>query len=102
MTRPPPNSTLFPHTPLSRSSAEAASEPPLVGGGGRFLLCADLRLDNREDLSRRIGVASAQLSDAELLMAAWERWEDRKSTRLNSSHANISYAVFCLKKKKKE
>src|SRR3712207_7294253 len=91
MIRRPPRSTLFPYTTLFRSRHR---------GAGR-------------------GLRQAGVHDPDLLLAAAERREpraairvraqhapqaeargDRKSTRLNSSHANISYAVFCLKKKK--
>src|SRR5438477_3981983 len=98
MIRRPPRSTLFPYTTLFRSrdwlrlddkdlrqaiscSLEILGEKPLTSGqkDGVFTL---------PDLSDRFkGDAS---------------WIDRKSTRLNSSHMSISYAVFCLKKKKKE
>src|SRR3712207_7667794 len=89
MIRRPPRSTLFPYTTLFRS-AEVA-----------FLI---------EDAHQRRGLGSVLLEH--LAAAARERGikrfvaevlaqnRDRKSTRLNSSHANISYAVFCLKKKK--
>src|SRR3712207_7819314 len=84
MIRRPPRSTLFPYTTLFRS--------PHAAGGG---------LDTGEKSSCHTwfgplgSVAKAALRRA----ASWRR--DRKSTRLNSSHANISYAVFCLKKKNK-
>src|SRR3712207_8971132 len=77
MIRRPPRSTLFPYTTLFRSSA-APGRPlrdPLRGG--LFPVGEERHLPRRG------------------------RGGDRKSTRLNSSHANISYAVFCLKKKKK-
>src|SRR5438132_2390623 len=74
MIRPPPRSTLFPYTTLFRS----------VSGG--FLLAIDLE---RRELRRQFAFVRA---DRPLE-------EDRKSTRLNSSHTVISYAVFCLKKK---
>src|SRR5258707_6136005 len=83
MIRRPPRSTLFPYTtlfrsvPLCRYHARAA-------GGVRLFRSAGHRFRRR-----RIGKDAA-------------RQGDRKSTRLNSSHANISYAVFCLKKKKKK
>src|SRR5437899_9568106 len=96
MLRPPPISTLFPYTTLFRSlrfageHADAAERPPpaksprfdrvRVGGAE-----AGQRERNRPGNSRR----------ADGVLA------DRKSTRLNSSHLGISYAVFCLKKKKK-
>src|SRR2546430_17662976 len=73
MIRRPPRSTLFPYTTLFRSPHAA------VGGTGR----KRCRRDSRRSTNR-----SRQLS------------RDRKSTRLNSSHSQISYAVFCLKKKK--
>src|SRR3712207_7043729 len=81
MIRRPPRSTLFPYTTLFRSQAR---------GGERLhmLQCEGARVD----LDRDLGVRP----DAE---GALQKG-DRKSTRLNSSHANISYAVFCLKKKK--
>src|SRR3712207_7673830 len=90
MIRRPPRSTLFPYTTLFRSPADA--EVP-----------ADLRALEREDTARGVrttvvrtvvdlDTAPADAADAYLRL-------DRKSTRLNSSHANISYAVFCLKKK---
>src|SRR3712207_7010277 len=88
MIRRPPRSTLFPYTTLFRSRHEAAQDETL-GGGDRVGQCRDLR--RVRPAARRqfpLGAAEVHLE------------EDRKSTRLNSSHANISYAVFCLKKKK--
>src|SRR3712207_8963693 len=88
MIRRPPSSTLFPHTTVFRSV--------LVSG----------HLQVRGGLVHR---SCPQLVDATLIDGSgqpatwsgcmWESTQDRKSTRLNSSHANISYAVFCLKKK---
>src|SRR2546430_7250163 len=77
MIRRPPRSTLFPYTTLFRSRALGA-----VGA-----LAARL---GRAQHARRVGTADADRA----------RIGDRKSTRLNSSHSQISYAVFCLKKKK--
>src|SRR5690606_41939972 len=78
--RRPPKSTLFPYTTLFRSGAGLGVRPDLLG-------C----------LGRRAGDAVlAQLGS----LAADGSGADRKSTRLNSSHVKISYAVFCLKKKK--
>src|SRR3712207_8151546 len=78
MIRRPPRSTLFPYTTLFRSRwfvGRGAHGLIVAGSGGEF---PALTLDERRALTEA----------------------DRKSTRLNSSHANISYAVFCLKKKK--
>src|SRR5205814_3781764 len=71
MIRPPPRSTLFPYTTLFRSPVHAGRDS----------------INKRATGSRDVALRSAR--------------RDRKSTRLNSSHLGISYAVFCLKKKKK-
>src|SRR5438552_4696729 len=100
--RPPPRSTLFPYTTLFRSSARPAKEPEAP----RFSTRRDARgWRGRTAVSERRG-ASAQ-AIAEKSWRGWDRDtlprpQDRKSTRLNSSHQIISYAVFCLKKKKKQ
>src|SRR5436309_4435414 len=73
MIRRPPRSTLFPYTTLFRSNLYSALSEDLGGGFAKFF----------HDLDEQHG-------------------PDRKSTRLNSSHVKISYAVFCLKKKKKK
>src|SRR2546427_6604976 len=80
MIRRPPRSTLFPYTTLFRSR----NPPPPARGGREFRGHARLRRAGARAGRRR---AAGQ--------------GDRKSTRLNSSHSQISYAVFCLKKKKK-
>src|SRR3712207_7024596 len=82
MIRRPPRSTLFPYTTLFRSlsSIQAAGAPWEIG------LAETQQTLVLNDLRSRIWVQTDG--------------QDRKSTRLNSSHANISYAVFCLKKKK--
>src|SRR2546429_1072924 len=88
MIRRPPRSTLFPYTTLFRSarSKDARSLPR-----SRRWACADLGTQELRE----------QLREAR--RARQERGvRDRKSTRLNSSHGYISYAVFCLKKKKKQ
>src|SRR3712207_7754648 len=96
MIRRPPRSTLFPYTTLFRSQAVGA-HPGGHARGGRRSGCWTLGRPGgtahpRRDRQRLVG---GQLS-------AIISTGDRKSTRLNSSHANISYAVFCLKKKKKK
>src|SRR3712207_7651329 len=85
MIRRPPRSTLFPYTTLFRSAAEPRQRQQ--------------HLHERADHDR--GGVDVQLGALGLdeRHAEDEAEEDRKSTRLNSSHANISYAVFCLKKK---
>src|SRR2546427_6573843 len=74
MIRRPPRSTLFPYTTLFRSAGHVLGHGHLRG-------------------QQLVGVAAGRVEAAE---------QDRKSTRLNSSHSQISYAVFCLKKKKKK
>src|SRR3712207_7847952 len=85
MIRRPPRSTLFPYTTLFRSYWAASAD----------------------DQGRIVAVRMHRFTDGSDESPAWvwlapdgAKLQDRKSTRLNSSHANISYAVFCLKKKK--
>src|SRR3712207_7411040 len=90
MIRRPPRSTLFPYTTLFRS-----------GQGARRLVAERRRQDDGERLLvAREGPADG-VDAGDLGRGPRVPRGDRKSTRLNSSHANISYAVFCLKKKKK-
>src|SRR3712207_8070457 len=95
MIRRPPRSTLFPYTTLFRSTRVARRgewrRQEWVEGGRRLASVArpDLGLTLLVDLDRNLYVERPSGPAG-----------DRKSTRLNSSHANISYAVFCLKKKK--
>src|SRR5436309_10803437 len=86
MLRPPPRSTLFPYTTLFRSRL-ARQET----GSGRRRSCLGLAAIRRKSVAT---TREGQSSDA------FSANRDRKSTRLNSSHVKISYAVFCLKKKK--
>src|SRR3712207_6980575 len=84
MIRRPPRSTLFPYTTLFRSSLEMTRPTSFADGGFRWA----------------VGVEDTFVPQVALGRRALDEYElDRKSTRLNSSHANISYAVFCLKKK---
>src|SRR5437588_1575063 len=87
MLRRPPRSTLFPYTTLFRSLSMAADFVP--GSDGVLL--------DPATLGARLTRAGAERGGIEEHAVA-----DRKSTRLNSSHTVISYAVFCLKKKKKK
>src|SRR5947209_16788108 len=93
MIRQPPRSTLFPYTTLFRSIPQASggTTPHCPGAGdpGSPRL-ASLPRSGRDLRHRRSRDGGSSVPKV-----------DRKSTRLNSSHANISYAVFCLKKKKK-
>src|SRR5690349_21890009 len=86
MIRRPPRSTLFPYTTLFRSEADL-DVADLVGRGDEDGEAVGVVGDPYGDGARRRRILAA---------------EDRKSTRLNSSHVEISYAVFCLKKKKKK
>jgi asparagine synthase (glutamine-hydrolysing) len=64
---------------------DAFDVQPLIGGGGRFVLAADLRLDNREELVESLGIGgerAAQAADASLLLAAWEKWGEASLTRI--------------------
>src|SRR3712207_7612819 len=97
MIRRPPRSTLFPYTTLFRSMRGAVGD-------------RDLSIALEEDRhvpfvnarhEHRVGVAAGDHGEGDpVAVLTAPSPEDRKSTRLNSSHANISYAVFCLKKKK--
>src|SRR2546427_1701233 len=81
MIRRPPRSTLFPYTTLFRSALNFPKDHPALDAQDSFYLGGDVVL--------RTHTSPVQI-------------RDRKSTRLNSSHSQISYAVFCLKKKKKK
>src|SRR2546429_6631137 len=102
MIRHPPSSTLFPYTPLSRSLMLT-----LKAGGAQLALCASNPLSTQDD------TAAALVKEYDIAVYAHKgedhaRYyrhieavltrQDRKSTRLNSSHGYISYAGFCLKK----
>src|SRR3712207_6979104 len=93
MIRRPPRSTLFPYTTLFRSKGPAECTAAELGQPGGIRPCGCL--EPRRELFCSRGVRLDQQRGNALRLVL-----DRKSTRLNSSHANISYAVFCLKKKK--
>src|SRR3712207_7619453 len=85
MIRRPPRSTLFPYTTLFRS-------------GNPFFVLEVLRLLGTSGWPERTPGEAASLVAQQVPTGVRDALRDRKSTRLNSSHANISYAVFCLKK----
>src|SRR3712207_8397574 len=98
MIRRPPRSALFPDTTLFRSQS-VGRDQPLLAAVGRDL--QGLGEGAAGLLRRRLGLGRRDLGLKHLAPKAGlaaHILEDRKSTRLNSSHANISYAVFCLKK----
>src|SRR5438128_4561853 len=93
----PPSSTLFPYTTLFRSQngiCHVFSSYAFTYSTVRFLLSG-------RELRPRVEIVSPFAEPLQLLINA-PAVTDRKSTRLNSSHGSISYAVFCLKKKKKK
>src|SRR3712207_7055743 len=96
MIRRPPRSTLFPYTTLFRSHepGEQVGSPAGQPFGGPGDPAEQMIAEHRSP--RRKGETGPHAK------AQRRKEKDRKSTRLNSSHANISYAVFCLKKKKKK
>src|SRR3712207_8034314 len=96
MTRRPPRSTLFPTTSLFRSPPQEGDEAVGVQGTPVEHEAHQPAVAHRRD--HALGDPLGAPRDNRAL--ALGRIGDRKSTRLNSSHANISYAVFCLKKKK--
>src|SRR3712207_7135990 len=96
MIRRPPRSTLFPYTTLFRS--EQRVDHPLTALVGRAEQHVLQHGEPGQRLGELEGADDAQPRD--LVRRQLAQRLDRKSTRLNSSHANISYAVFCLKKNK--
>src|SRR3712207_8598639 len=99
MIRRPPRSTLFPYTTLFRSGVQGQRRLDRNSASGRIARSEshphlmEVRLRGEFGLRADAGTGLGR--------CGW-RERDRKSTRLNSSHANISYAVFCLKKKNKQ
>src|SRR3712207_7169898 len=97
MIRRPPRSTLFPYTTLFRSqAADAAARDHVVDQ----VLAGQRQHQAEHGAEEHVG-QGFELAPGVGPEQRPHLAEDRKSTRLNSSHANISYAVFCLKKKKK-
>src|SRR3712207_7973345 len=100
MIRRPPRSTLFPYTTLFRSAQADHFIPPALQMGASLPLITPVREPappSSMPFQQPKGRMLVYWGCGEHVAGA----QDRKSTRLNSSHANISYAVFCLKKKKK-
>src|SRR3712207_8055394 len=98
MIRPPPKSTLFPYPPLFRSDLTLEHEPSSTAA---MLAEVERLYNDKEEFVFPPWCPHPMCGE----VSGWKPWGgtkdlDRKSTRLNSSHANISYAVFCLKKKK--
>src|SRR2546427_1601408 len=98
MIRRPPRSTLFPYTTLFRSGKGGDSRPLFLTGEVSLPFLAGLLLPALGFL--RHCLLSPPSCGFCLRERSRRRFRDRKSTRLNSSHSQISYAVFCLKKKK--
>src|SRR3712207_8359662 len=101
MIRRPPRSTLFPYTTLFRSKQDKKQELLNILNVNERLEKILVVLNNEIEIlevEKKIGIKVKSKIDK---VQKEYYLKDRKSTRLNSSHANISYAVFCLKKKKK-
>src|SRR3712207_8726086 len=97
MIRRPPRSTLFPYTTLFRSGQEGGGH---ADGAGQHAARVVAQIQHQSFQVRVLGIDGVDLLD-HVIDGRLLELRDRKSTRLNSSHANISYAVFCLKKKTK-
>src|SRR2546422_6801319 len=98
MIRRPPRSTLFPYTTLFRSEAALKAHGDVDRGRLQIVEAPDVVGMGEKTLA---AVKRKPRSSIAVGLGLQKRGEDRKSTRLNSSHGYISYAVFCLKKKKK-
>src|SRR2546430_5988408 len=95
MIRRPPRSTLFPYTTLFRST----DSPRVVAAKSKYFIHVP-QFEEPQEQTFVSQLTQLHSSPSRLRGPRWKR-KDRKSTRLNSSHSQISYAVFCLKKKKK-
>src|SRR3712207_6968130 len=102
MIRRPPRSTLFPYTTLFRS-APATVDGPSPGHAARVEIDrhGDGAVREHQGTVQGVAAVAERRDPGGPVLGLSRRGADRKSTRLNSSHANISYAVFCLKKKHK-
>src|SRR3712207_7837174 len=98
MIRRPPRSTLFPYTTLFRSVVADVCDRVAVMQNGRLVEEGPVRSILRTPKHPYTQMLLSSMLEGKTPMTPL----DRKSTRLNSSHANISYAVFCLKKKKQK
>src|SRR2546427_8706526 len=94
MIRRPPRSTLFPYTTLFRSEFKPKTDQ------AREAVEAAVQTLAQQALGSAITLSNDAYQTVQAIIAEIDRKLDRKSTRLNSSHSQISYAVFCLKKKK--
>src|SRR5262245_65084065 len=96
----PPRSTLFPYTTLFRSKEEGGSDDVVKEDDAGMVRLVNQIIEQAHDK----GASDIHIEpylDSDLVIRVRVTRSDRKSTRLNSSHLGISYAVFCLKKKKK-
>src|SRR5258707_10013803 len=100
MIRRPPRSTLFPYTTLFRSpkAVQSPAQPSVTSSPTNNM---DARAQVQSAAIKRVEAKTTEVPTPTTASPRHGQ-QDRKSTRLNSSHANISYAVFCLKKKKKK
>src|SRR3712207_8305535 len=102
MIRRPPRSTLFPYTTLFRSAmgvdvARLRALYVILGGALAGLGGAAISPGTNPGWTEGMTAGRGWIAVALVIFASWNPARDRKSTRLNSSHANTSYAVFCLK-----
>src|SRR2546429_4491347 len=95
MIRRPPRSTLFPYTTLFRSVADGIGRFPQDAEAAVYFCCLEALQNTAKYAKASTARIAVQSQSGTLCFTV-----DRKSTRLNSSHGYISYAVFCLKKKK--
>src|SRR5687768_18285629 len=102
MLRPPPRSTLFPYTTLFRSAVDEQLHVALGAGGADDVFAIGREAHALPGIARVLAIDDEDAFGGLRGLAGAEEpaFPDRKSTRLNSSHGYISYAVFCLKKKK--